>query len=273
MIQYPDLNPNAITIGSFSIKWYGVCYLIAFSLCYWQSIIKKPSNWSREQVVDLLFYLSMGVIFGGRLGYILFYCPIDIIDNPLTLLQFWLPGRSFHGGLLGVLIAIIFYAKKNHYSFLEITDFIAPIAPIGIACGRIGNFINGELWGRVTDVSWGMVFAHVDQLPRHPSQIYEFLLEGVMLFLILNIDNWRSYSNRFYKNKSALFLIFYALFRIFVENYREPDFDQGFIVNMTMGQILSIPMLIAGFGLLLGSVKKQHVLLNERLSERSEFSE
>lgn len=251
MINYPDLNPNAITLGSFSIKWYGVCYLAAFILCYWRAISKKTPAFNNQQVSDLLFYISMGVIFGGRIGYILFYSPMDLIFNPFSLLQFWQPGRSFHGGLLGVLIAISVYAVKNRRGFLEITDFIAPIVPIGIACGRVGNFINGELWGRFTNVSWGMVFPHVDVLPRHPSQIYEFLLEGLALFLILNI-NFKNYSvlHGVYKNKSALFLIFYALFRIFVENYREPDLGVGLIANMTMGQILSIPMFLLGICLL-----------------------
>lgn len=269
MINYPDIDPNAISFGSFSIKWYGICYFIAFLLCYWQAIIKKPSklNLNKEQIADLLFYLSMGVIFGGRIGYMLFYALTDVIHNPLSLLQFWLPGRSFHGGLLGVIVAIFMYAKKNRYSFLDITDFIAPIVPIGIACGRIGNFINGELWGRVTDVSWGMVFAHVDNLPRHPSQIYEFLLEGIILYLILNLklNNQRyfnSYIYNVYQNKSALFLIFYGLFRIFVENYREPDFGQDLIANMTMGQMLSIPMLVFGF-LLLPKTKFSKVAIGD----------
>ena len=253
MIIYPEFDPNAITIGSFSIKWYGICYLIAFLWCYWQAILKKSNDWTKEQIEDLLFYIALGVIFGGRIGYILFYYPSDLITDPLSLLQFWLPGRSFHGGLLGVLIAVIFYSKKHHLTFLAVTDFIAPIAPIGIMCGRVGNFINGELWGRVTNMPWGMVFRHVDQYTRHPSQIYELLLEGVVLFFILQIcDNKKQEGY-----KSAVFLAFYAIFRIFVENYREPDFDQGFILtNITMGQILSIPMVIIGIILYLKSINK-----------------
>ncbi len=255
MINYPDINPNAVSLGAFSIKWYGVCYLVAFLLCYWRVIVNKIPNFNNEQISDLLFYLSIGIIFGGRIGYMFFYAPMDIMSNPLTLLQFWQPGRSFHGGLLGVIVAAFIYAKRHNNNFLIIMDCIAPIVPIGLGCGRIGNFINGELWGRVTNVSWGMVFPHVDYFPRHPSQIYEFLLEGLMLFVVLNIDNLNFYKNcdrynYIYKNKSALFLIFYALFRIFVENYREPDFEQGFIGSMTMGQILSIPMLLLGIGLL-----------------------
>ncbi|MGD0466530.1 MAG: prolipoprotein diacylglyceryl transferase [Gammaproteobacteria bacterium] len=259
MIIYPEINPNALTIGSFSIKWYGVCYLIAFLWCYWQAILKKSIDWSKEQIENLLFYIAVGVILGGRIGYVLFYFPSDVIHDPLGLLQFWLPGRSFHGGLLGVLITIVFYAKKYHSSFLTITDFIAPIVPIGIMCGRVGNFINGELWGRVTNVPWAMVFRHVDQHPRHPSQIYELLLEGVLLFFILKMcDNKKQVGY-----KSAVFLIFYAVFRIFVENYREPDFEQGYILaKMTMGQILSIPMLVIGIILYLKAVYSKNICNN-----------
>ncbi len=250
MIVCPDIDPNAFSVGSFSVRWYGVCYLIAFLLGYWQAIIKKSNNWNKEQIEDLVFYIAIGVILGGRIGYVLFYSASDIFIEPLTLLQFWLPGRSFHGGLLGVLIAIIVYAKKTNRAFLDITDFIAPIIPIGIFFGRIGNFINGELWGRITNVPWGMVFRHVDEMPRHPSQLYEALLEGVLLFFILKIcDNNSKCNVRGFK--SGIFLICYAMFRIFVECYREPDLDQGFIANMTMGQILSIPMLIVGVGLML----------------------
>jgi phosphatidylglycerol---prolipoprotein diacylglyceryl transferase len=238
MIVYPEINPNVFTIGQFSIKWYGVCYLIAFLLSYWQIMINRPKNFTKEQIENLFFYLAIGVIWGGRIGYILFYYHQEIISNPLSLLQFWLPGRSFHGGLLGVLVAVMYYSKKYNQSFFSVTDLIAPVAPIGIMLGRIGNFINGELWGRVTDVPWGMVFRHVDELPRHPSQLYELILEGLLLFVILRLCKY---------NKSAIFLIFYAVFRIVIENYREPDFDQGFIIaHFTMGQILSIPMLIIG---------------------------
>jgi phosphatidylglycerol:prolipoprotein diacylglycerol transferase len=256
MIIYPDLDPNAIVLGGFSIKWYGICHFVAFILCYWRLIAKKTAAWTNEQVTDLAFYLVVGMIFGGRIGYLLFYSPQDITLNPVNLFQFWLPGRSFHGGLLGVLLAILVYSYNSRRAFLDVTDFIAPVIPIGIALGRIGNFINGELWGRVTDVPWAMVFPHVDQLPRHPSQIYEFLLEGVALFLILNI-NFKSSNtvnnslcNNICKNKSGLFLVFYAIVRIFVENYREPDFQGIFSNYLTMGQLLSIPMLVVGLGLI-----------------------
>ena len=250
MIIYPDIDPNARTIGSFSIKWYGVCYLIAFLWCYWFAILKTSKDWNKEQIEDLLFYVAMGVIFGGRIGYILFYYPADIINDPISLLQFWLPGRSFHGGLLGVLVAIIFYAKKHKKSFFAVTDFIAPIVPIGIGCGRVGNFINGELWGRITDVPWGMVFNHVDLHPRHPSQIYELLLEGVLLFFVLKMCSDKKLAGY----KSAMFLIFYAMFRMFAEEYREPDADQGIMLStITMGHILSMPMLFVGMILYLKS--------------------
>lgn len=245
MLQYPQIDPTAFSVGPLSIKWYGVCYLVAFLLCYWRVIISKPNNWNRNQVEDLLFYIVMGVIFGGRIGYILLYYPDSIVTNPLDIIKFWLPGRSFHGGLIGVLIAIILYAKKYRQSFVVVTDFIAPIVPIGIIFGRLGNFINGELYGRVTNMPWGMVFGHVDRAARHPSQLYELLLEGVLLFIILN--KFVRKNKNITGHNSAVFLIFYGLFRILVENYREPDFGLGFILHsFTMGQILSIPMLVAG---------------------------
>lgn len=245
MLKYPNIDPTAFNIGPFSIKWYGICYLIAFLLCYWLALVKKPDNYTKTQVEDLLFYIVMGVIFGGRVGYILLYYPDYIFTNPIDVIKFWLPGRSFHGGLVGVLIAIKLYIRKYQQPFLAITDFIAPIVPIGILFGRLGNFINGELYGRVTNVPWGMVFEHIDHMPRHPSQLYELLLEGVLLFIILN--KFIKTNKNIVGYNSAVFLIFYGLFRILVENYREPDLDLGFIAHhFTMGQILSIPMLVAG---------------------------
>lgn len=243
MLIYPQIDPTAFNIGPLSIKWYGICYLVAFLLCYWRVIVSKPDNWTNNQVQDLLFYIVMGVIFGGRIGYILLYYPDHILT--LDIIKFWVPGRSFHGGLIGVLIAIILYAKKYKQSFIAITDFIAPIVPIGIIFGRLGNFINGELYGRITNMPWGMVFGHVDHFARHPSQLYELLLEGILLFIILN--KFVKTNKNIVGYNSAVFLIFYGLFRILVENYREPDFDLGFIVHIfTMGQILSIPMLVVG---------------------------
>lgn len=263
MIMFPELDPNAFSIGPFSVKWYGVCYLAAFLLCYWLAIVKKPSNWNKEQIEDLLFYIAMGVIFGGRIGYIFLYYPTEIIENPLNILKFWLPGRSFHGGLIGVLIAIIFYARKYKQSFFTVTDFMAPIIPIGIMCGRLGNFINGELFGRITDVPWAMIFEHIDEQPRHPSQLYELFLEGVLLFLVLK--KFDKQGEAALGHNSAIFLIFYSLFRIIVENYREPDIDLGFIMHtLTMGQVLSIPMLLVGLFLYTKSngSNKKHTICN-----------
>lgn len=260
MINYPNINPDFINICGITIKWYGVCHVIAFLLFYWRATVTKPIDFTKDQLADLLFYVCLGVLFGGRIGYIVFYMSSEVFSDPLTMLKFWLPGRSFHGGLLGVIIAMYCYHKLKKQNFWKIADFIAPIIPLGIAFGRIGNFINGELWGRVTTVSWGMIFPYVDDLPRHPSQIYEFLLEGVLLFIILNfIFNLKIFNKNYYfssrlnkifknlfKNKSAWFLIFYAIFRILVENYREPDIELGLIKGLTMGQILSIPMLLIG---------------------------
>lgn len=241
MINYPNINPDFINIYGITIKWYGVCHVLALLLFYWRAQITKPNSLANEQLYDLLCYVCLGGLWGGKIGYIIFYMPSEIIEDPLAILRFWLPGRSFHGGLLGVIIALYIYAKVTKQIFWEVADFIAPIVPLGLALGRIGNFINGELWGRITNVPWGMVFHHVDSFPRHPSQIYEILLEGIVLFMILkNIK----------KNSSLWFLILYAIFRILIENYREPDIQIGLINGLTMGQILSIPMLVIGVYLL-----------------------
>lgn len=249
MLHYPNIDPEMFNIFGFSIKWYGFCHVIAFVLFYCLARFTKPKKITEEHLADLLCYACLGVLFGGKIGYILFYLPEQILIDPFSLVKFWLPGRSFHGGLIGTILGVYLYCRKYKFDFWNIADFIAPIVPLGIACGRIGNFINGELWGRVTNVPWGMVFPEAGLLPRHPSQLYEFLLEGCLLFVILNFIGKIKIFSKFYqipRNKSAMFLILYAVFRIFVENYREPDFGQAIIFNMTKGQWLSIPMLLIG---------------------------
>lgn len=258
MFIHPNINPVAFHIGPVKVHWYGLMYLIGFvaawSLGTWRA--KKPnSGWTSEQVADLLFYCALGVVLGGRLGYMLFYDLPNFMANPLIIIRVWDGGMSFHGGFLGVLLAVFLYGRKYKKSFFEITDFIAPLVPIGLGAGRLGNFINGELWGRVTHVPWAMIYPKVDNLPRHPSEIYEFLLEGVVLFLIL----W------FYSAKpkprmavSSLFLIAYGCFRFFLEFFRQPDQQLGFIAFnwLTMGQLLSLPMIILGIILLMFAYKK-----------------
>lgn len=247
MLYYPaNINPIAFSIGPIKVHWYGLMYLVGF-IAAWLLATYRAKNigLSKEQVTDLIFYAALGVVLGGRIGYMIFYDVPDLISHPLTLFKVWDGGMSFHGGMLGVLIALIFYAKKLKKSVWELTDFIAPMVPVGLAAGRAGNFINGELWGRVTTMPWGMVYPNAGPLPRHPSEIYEFLLEGVALFLILWIFS-RKPRPRF--AVSALFLLGYGCFRFFCEFWRQPDPQYGYFLWgwVTMGQILSFPMIIIG---------------------------
>ena len=219
----------------------------ALPILYFGKKQVKNQTWSLIDVKildDMFFYVALGVILGGRLGYVLFYQPIYYLNNPVEIFAFWQGGMSFHGGFLGVLIAMMMIARKYEIRWLVITDFIAPLVPLGLGFGRIGNFINQELWGRPTDVTWGMIFPAVDNTLRHPSQLYQSFFEGLVLFLIL----W------FYAKKqrsvgkvSALFLIFYSLFRFLIEYTREPDGHLGLLyLDFSMGQWLSLPMLILG---------------------------
>lgn len=255
MFTYPEIDPIAFHIGPLPVHWYGITYLVGFFAC-WSALVwrLRHSTFKRgftvEQLSDILFYAAVGIIVGGRLGYMLFYDFHDLITSPALLFETWKGGMSFHGGLLGVILAMWLYAKRTHKSLVDVTDLIAPVVPIGLACGRIGNFINGELWGRVTDVPWAMIFPNAGGAPRHPSQLYEFFLEGILLFLIL----W------FFSNKprpryavSGMFLLFYGLFRFFVEFFREPDAQIGFVAFnwMSKGQLLSLPMIILGVGFLI----------------------
>lgn len=245
MIQYPDINPIAVSIGPLTIYWYGLMYLFAllsaWGLC--QMRARALQGWDANQVNDLIFYAAIGIVVGGRLGYMVFYDTADVFS--LTTLKLWQGGMSFHGGLIGVLLAMVIFAKRFEKAYLTVTDFIAPIVPIGLAFGRLGNFINGELWGRPTDVPWAMVFNHVDALPRHPSQLYEFVLEGIVLSIILNVYAQKKPAPT---ALSAAFLLGYSIFRFLIEFTREPDAQLGYILFdwMTMGQLLCIPMFALG---------------------------
>lgn len=248
MITYPHFDPVIFSLGPLKIHWYGLMYLFGFIsawlLANWRAR-HYQLNWTREQIGDLIFYAACGVIIGGRLGYMIFYNTEQLLMKPWTLLQLWEGGMSFHGGLLGVAIALACFTRKVNKSFLEVADFVAPIVPLGLAAGRIGNFINGELWGRVSDVPWAMVFPNAGLSPRHPSQLYEFTLEGIFLFFLV----WIYASKPRARGRvSAVFLIGYALCRLLVECFREPDKPIGFIAFdwLTMGQLLSIPMLLIG---------------------------
>lgn len=264
MIPYPKIDPVAFHVGPLAVHWYGIMYIIAFFgawiLGMWRA--KKPnSGWTSEQVSDLIFYAAIGVIVGGRVGYMIFYHFSQLIAEPLSLFQIWRGGMSFHGGLLGVIVALYLYSRKIHKSFFEVGDFIAPLVPFGLAAGRLGNFINGELWGRVTDVPWAMVFPNGGQLPRHPSMLYEFFFEGVVLFIILWIF---SAKKRPTMAVSGLFLLGYGIFRFIIEFYRQPDIQIGFVAFgwLSEGQLLSIPMIIAGMIMLCAAYSCKKNLLN-----------
>jgi len=252
VLTYPTINPIAFQIGPLKVHWYGLMYLVGFVaawlLALWRAR-RSEGRWSTEQVADLIFYAALGVIIGGRLGYMLFYNLPGVLAHPLSVFKIWDGGMSFHGGLLGVIISIWLYSTRHAKTFFEVSDFVVPLVPIGLAAGRLGNFINGELWGRVTTVPWGMVYPQAGPLPRHPSELYEFLLEGVVLFVIV----W------FYSAKpkpkmavSGLFLLGYGCFRFFCEFFRQPDPQLGFIAFgwLTMGQLLSAPMIVIGVWLL-----------------------
>lgn len=266
MLTYPDIDPVAISIGPLSVHWYGLMYMVGFAAGWWlgRLRVRRPgSNWTAAQMDDLLFYAALGVIIGGRLGYALFYDLANILENPIAIIQIWKGGMSFHGGLLGVMIAMWLHGRRYQRSFFQTTDFIAPLVPIGLGAGRIGNFINGELWGGPTSASWGMQLpcrffpdqceglpsGSLFSTPVHPSQLYEAALEGLALFLIL----W------FYSSKprptmavSGLFLLGYGLFRFVVEFVRLPDDHIGYLAFgwVTMGQVLTLPMIIGGIALI-----------------------
>ncbi len=256
-LTFPQIDPVLLEIGPLAIRWYGLTYLAGFAFAMWLANRRADSpnsGWTREEVGDLLFAGFLGVVLGGRIGYVLFYQFDAFLADPLFLLKVWTGGMSFHGGLIGVILAMFWYARKTQRTFFKVADFIAPLVPFGLGAGRLGNFINGELWGRVTDMPWAMVFPTGGLLPRHPSQIYEFLLEGVVLFFILN---WFIKKPRPVGAVSGLFLIGYGAFRSFVEFYREPDAHLGLFGDwISMGQILSLPMILIGALIMLWSYKK-----------------
>ncbi len=251
MLTYPNINPVALQVGPVAIHWYGLMYLVGFVIAWTLGVLRarKTSEWNSQLVSELIFYSAVGVLIGGRIGYILFYDFPGFIENPLLIFKIWEGGMSFHCGLLGVIGALSLYCHNFKKHFFAVTDFIAPLVPISLGFGRIGNFINQELWGRVTDVPWGMVFPLAGPLPRHPSMLYEAFLEGLVLFVII----W------FYSAKTrprlavtGLFLLLYGSFRFFIEYFRQPDPQLGFIAFgwLSMGQLLSIPMILAGVLLL-----------------------
>ncbi|MFA5985345.1 MAG: prolipoprotein diacylglyceryl transferase [Methylococcaceae bacterium] len=248
MLNYPHIDPVAISLGPLKVHWYGLMYLTGFLAVYLIGQKRAEKPWSPitpEAVEDLVTYGALGVILGGRIGYVLFYNFSVFLSDPISLFKIWEGGMSFHGGMLGVFVAMWFLTKKYNCTVLQLTDFIAPLAPIGLGAGRIGNFINAELWGRTTDVPWAMVFPNGGSLPRHPSQLYEAFLEGFVLFVILWLYTKKPRPSM---SVTGLALFCYGCFRFFVEFYRMPDAHLGFIALdwVTMGQILSTPMILVG---------------------------
>ena len=252
MLVHPQFDPIAVNVGPIAVRWYGLMYLAGFVLfvVLGRCRARQPmyAGWKPSDIDDMLFLGVFGVILGGRLGYVLFYKPLYYLAHPLEIFEVWHGGMSFHGGFLGVLLALVFFARRRGRALLDVTDFVAPLCPLGLAAGRLGNFINAELVGRPTQGPWAMVFPQIDDVPRHPSQLYEFGLEGLLLFVLL----W------FYASKprprgavSGLFLIGYGAFRFIAEFAREPDNFLGFLaMGLTMGQWLSLPMLVAGVAMM-----------------------
>ena len=251
MLSYPDIDPVALALGPIKIHWYGITYVVgivaAWLLLRWRTDKNPSLKWSSEQVDDMVFYVTLGVIIGGRLGSVLFYNLPYYLDHPVDIFKINQGGMSFHGGLIGALLAMVWFARKTNSGFFNVIDFIAPVVPIGLGCGRIGNFINGELWGAPSTLPWAMIFPdpRAGGIARHPSQLYEALLEGLLLFIILWLYSSKP---RPMMAVSGLFLLSYGVFRFSVEFVRVPDAHIGYLAFgwVTMGQVLSLPMIILG---------------------------
>ncbi len=255
-MPFPDFDPVLLQIGPFAIRWYALAYVAGILLGwrYVAGLIKNQGLWGPRgapatipQVDDLILWITLGIILGGRLGHVLFYTPSLIVTDPLEVVKVWNGGMSFHGGALGVLIAVVTFARVNKIDMLRMGDAITAAAPIGLFFGRIANFINGELWGRPTDVPWAFIFPNAGIMPRHPSQLYEAALEGLVLFLILR---WATHGAKLLQRRgvvAGVFFLGYATFRTFIENFREPDsYLPNFPLGLTMGMMLSAPMFIGG---------------------------
>jgi len=264
VIPYPDIDPVLVNIGPFPIRWYALAYITGILLgwLYARAIIKRPALWGGRAPLtvddfdDFILWVTLGVIVGGRLGNVLFYDPVYYFEHPLEILQVWKGGMAFHGGFLGVVIAVILFAVHRHIPMLSLGDLACAVAPIGLCLGRIANFINGELWGRPTDVPWAMVFPHADAQPRHPSQIYEATLEGLVLLAALAILVRLGALKR-PGTICGAFMIGYGIARIIGEFFREPDPQlERLSHGLTMGMVLSLPMIVIGIGFILYALKR-----------------
>jgi phosphatidylglycerol:prolipoprotein diacylglycerol transferase len=258
MFVFPHPDPVALSLGPLHVRWYGLMYLIGFVSAWWlarRRASQPGSTWKPVEVDDMIFFSALGVILGGRIGWMLFYGTERILAEPLSVLRIWEGGMSFHGGLVGVLLALAFFARSRGKQLVDVFDFAAPLPAIGFGAGRIGNFINGELWGKPTDVPWAVI---VDGVPLHPSQLYEATLEGLVLFLILW---WFTATPRPRWAPSGLFLLCYGVFRFLVEFVRVPDENRGYLLFdwVTMGQILTLPMIVAGLAMLAVAYRRREV--------------
>jgi len=258
MIAYPQIDPVALSLGPLKVHWYGLMYLAGFLGAWFygvQRCKRADLDWTPKQVEDVIFYGALGVILGGRIGYTLFYNLSAFVEHPLTIFYIWQGGMSFHGGMLGVFVSLYWFARKNNKTFFEVSDFIAPWVPIGLGAGRIGNFINHELWGRPMHTVMPWAFDYGDHIARHPSSLYQALTEGLLLFIILW---WYSSKPRPRMAVSAVFMFCYGCFRFTTEFFRTPDPQLGFIAFhwLTMGQLLSLPMILFGLGLYYIAIKQ-----------------
>ncbi|MDH5632528.1 MAG: prolipoprotein diacylglyceryl transferase [Gammaproteobacteria bacterium] len=255
----PDINPVAIQLGPLKVHWYGLMYLAGFASAWWVGQWRARHihrGWKPEEVGDLIFYFALSIIIGGRLGYVLFYNPAYYFNHPLEAFFIWTGGMSFHGGTIGALAGFYLYARHTGRNMVEVADFSIVLVPLGLFFGRIGNFINQELWGKVTDMPWGMVFRTGGPLPRHPSMLYEAVLEGLVLFVILWMVTRKP---RPMGTASGVFLVGYGVFRWLVELVRVPDAHIGYLAFdwLTMGQVLSLPMIVGGVALIWWAHRKQ----------------
>ena len=262
MLPYPEIDPVAVALGPVKVHWYGLTYLAGLAFAWWLAVRRTRQPWSpvqREQVDDLIFYAALGVVLGGRFGYAIFYGGDKLLEDPSWLLRVWQGGMSFHGGFLGVLLAMYIFARRRGIRFGDVMDFVAPLTPVGLGLGRLGNFIGQELWGRASDAPWAMVFpADPLQLARHPSQLYQFALEGVLLFVIML---WYARRERPSWAVAGVFSLGYGCLRFFAEFFREPDAHLGFqaLGWVTRGQVLSVPMIALGIFLLVWSHRRAAV--------------